>query len=128
MFPVLIAGQTFAPYWTGHRVHLYIDNENAMRAIINKDIRNEKSHNLLIRICKIMMKYKFEIYVDRIATDDNTLADRLSRLQINEFKKICKRHKKQIDPAPMLHMISELDLQKPILFNQHKNITEHQPI
>ena len=127
MFPVLIAGETFGPQWSGHRVHLYIDNENAMSAIINKDIRNEKAHELLIRICQVMMKYKFEIFVDRIKTEDNTLADRLSRLQITEFKQICQNHKKPIDPAPMLHVRPPLDTNNPIMFNKQKNVYEHVP-
>ena len=74
-----------------------------------------------------MMKYKFEIFVDRIKTEDNTLADRLSRLQITEFKQICQNHKKPIDPAPMLHVRLPLDTNNPIMFNKQKNVYEHVP-
>ena len=121
MFPILIGCQTFGPYWSGHRVHMFIDNENAMRAIINKDIRNEKSHQLLIRICETMMKYKFEIHADRVSTEDNTLADALSRFKIKKFKNTCKQNNIPIDPAPMLHQRPQFDL-------GYISITQHQPV
>ena len=81
LYPILIACQTFGPYWTGHRVRIYIDNDNALQAIINKDIRSETAHKLLIRICEEMMKYAFEIRAERIKTEETTYANALSRLQ-----------------------------------------------
>ena len=103
MYPVLIMCQLFGPNWQGHKVKLYIDNDNAMRAFIKKDIRRERAHRLLIRIFEEMMKYKFEIFAVRIDTDDNVLADALSRLKIKKFLKKCKQQHIPIDPAPMLY-------------------------
>ena len=122
LFPVLIACQKlFGPYWSGFRIHLYIDNENAELALINKDIRNEKSHKLLIRICETMMKYKFELFADRISTKDNILADALSRFKINKFKALCNAKDIALDPAPMLHHRPSFEIGRIM-------ITEHQPI
>ena len=102
IYPILIACQQFGHYWTGQKIRIFIDNENAKLAIVNKDIRREKAHRLLIRIFELMMHFKFEIYAERIATEDNILADALSRLQIEKFKKICKDNHIPTDPAPML--------------------------
>ena len=103
LYPVLIMCQLFGPSWNGHKVKLYIDNDNAMRAIVNKDIRREKAHRLLIRIFEEMMKFKFEIFAVRIDTDDNVLADSLSRLEIKKFLNVCTKGNIPIDPAPMLY-------------------------
>ena len=105
LFPILIAANTFGPYWTGTQVIIYIDNSNACNAIINKDIRAESAHQLLVRICESMMKYRFEFRAQPITSNDNYYADALSRLKIKQFKSLCEIHGKyDIDPAPMLHL------------------------
>ena len=120
-YAVLIACETFGAQWTGHQVVFHVDNENVVLAIINKDIRSDDSHKLLVRICETMMKYKFEIFVKYIPTELNYYADALSRLQIQRFKALCRTNDYYIDPAPMLYVRSTFDVDNPI--NTHQPVT-----
>ena len=121
LLPILVGCQTFGPQWSGYQVRMFIDNQNALAAIVNKDIRREESHKLLIRICETMMEYKFEIFADYIPTEDNIYADALSRLKIKKFLHLCHQNQKYIDVAPMLHL-------RPALDTENTNITTHQPV
>ena len=103
LYPVLIMGMLFGPHWTGTQVLLKIDNQNACEAIINKDIRNVTAHTLLVRICEVMMQYRFEFRVDYIPTQENIFADALSRLEIQRFKALSDSKEIKIDPSPMIH-------------------------
>ena len=74
-----------------------------VKALVNKDIRNEKSQDLVIQICEIAMKYKFRFYVYYIKGEKNVLADALSRLQIKKFKIMAKQMGHEINKFPHIY-------------------------
>ena len=101
LYAPLIYANTMAHYWDNQVILLFIDNTNAKDALIKKSIASESAQKMVIRICELMIKYNFELYVEYIDTNSNILADSLSRLKINQFKLLCKYINKSIDPAPM---------------------------
>ena len=82
---------------------LWSDNENAVRALTKKDIRNQDSQEIVIHICELAMQSGFCFYIEHIKGKANIYADALSRLQIPLFLKLCEKNKKVIDTHPTPH-------------------------
>ena len=87
----MIILHSLGPIFAEKIIKIKCDNENVVKALVNKDIRNKKSQDLVIQIGEIAMKYKFMFYVYYIKGEKNILADALSRLQIQKFKKMAKQ-------------------------------------
>ena len=92
-----------APTLQHKNILLWSDNHNAVRALANKDIRNEESQNIVIYICELAMKYNFRFYIRHIKGKANEYADALSRLQIPFFLQKCKQTHKKINNLPKPH-------------------------
>jgi hypothetical protein len=86
LYPIAIACSIFGHLFTNKTIHMWCDNKNAVQALINKDIRAHKAHELVILICELAIKYRFRFKIDYIVGNTNKLADHLSRLQIKKFK------------------------------------------
>ena len=103
LYPIAIALTTLAPTLTNQRILLWCDNDNAVRALANKDIRNEESQAIVIYICELAMRYNFRYYIEHIKGEANEFADALSRLRISYFLEKCKKQNKRINPTPTPH-------------------------
>ena len=103
LYPIASALTTIAPALPNRHVLLWCDNDNAVRALANKDIRNEESQAIVIYICELAMRYNFRFYIDHIKGKANEYADALSRLQIPLFLEKCQRTKNQINQQPTPH-------------------------
>ena len=101
LYSPLIAAYSLAEQWDNQVILLKIDNMNAKDALAKKSIASETAQKMVIRICEMMIKYNFELYVEYVDTKTNALADSLSRLQIQQFKQKCQQMNKKIDPAPL---------------------------
>ena len=121
LYPIGVALTTIAPHIRGRHILIWSDNDNAVQALANKDIRNEKSQDIVIYICELAMKHGFRYYIQHIKGTVNVYADALSRLQIPLFIQLCQQTHKQIDPKPTPHNRLPINL-GPI---QH---TTHAPI
>ena len=82
---------------------LRCDNKNAVRALINRDIRDKRSHSLVVQICEMAMKYHFRYYIKHIKGTTNTLADALSRLKITKFKDEINSRNVEINDKPEVY-------------------------
>ena len=100
LYPIVTILHSLGPIFAEKIIKIKCDNENVVKALVNKDIRNEKSQDLVIQICEIAMKYKFIFYVYYIKGEKNVLADALSRLQIQKFKNIAKQIGYEINRYP----------------------------
>ena len=103
MYPIAVALTTMAPQLQHKHILIWSDNDNAVRALANKDIRNEESKKIVILICELAMKYNFRYYIRHIKGKANEYADALSRLQIPLFLQKCKQTNKKIDEHPTAH-------------------------
>ena len=103
LYPIAVALKTNAPSLSNKHVLLWSDNDNAVRALANKDIRNEHSQAIVIYICELAMQYNFRFYIDHIKETANEFADALSRLRIPLFLTKCRKQNKQIDTQPTPH-------------------------
>ena len=102
LYPILTLFNTLGPIFTGANIRIMCDNQNAVQALTNKDIRNNKSQDMLIEICELAMKYKFRFYAFYIKSSENILADALSRLKIQTFKQLVNLNNLDFYETPLL--------------------------
>ena len=122
LYPIAIILNTNGSKYANSNVLLKCDNKNAVNALINKDIRNPRSHNLVIMICELAIKYSFWFHIDYIKGELNSMADALSRMEINKFKKLASQNSIDLDPAPLLFERIPFD------FGSGKVMTSFQPL
>ena len=103
LYPIGVALTTTAPTLQHQNILLWSDNDNAVRALANKDIKNDDSQNIVIYICELAMKYNFRFYIRHIKGKANEYADALSRLKIPFFLQKCKQTNKKINELPTPH-------------------------
>ena len=100
LYPIGVTLTAIAPTSSQKHILIWSDNDNAVQALTNKDIRNEKAQEMVIYICELAMKYNFRFYIAHIKGKINVFADALSRLQIPRFKRLCEVNNKTIDQQP----------------------------
>ena len=103
LYPIATALTNMAPKLSYKHILIWSDNDNAVQALANKDIRNEESQQIVIYICELAMKYNFRFYIRHIKGKANAYADALSRLQVPLFLQKCKQNNKTIDKQPTPH-------------------------
>lgn len=72
-------------YLTGKRVVIYIDNATIYYAMCRHWASSAMLMEVIYDICAIMMKYRIEVWFEWIPTENNVLADTLSRFKMDEF-------------------------------------------
>ena len=123
LYPIALILETNGYKYQHSNILIKCDNKNAVSALINKDIRNPRSHNLVIKICETAIKHDFRFHVEWIKGKSNHLADALSRLEINKFKKIAAQMKRNIDPAPLLFRRLPFDFGSGTINTKFQNLT-----
>ena len=86
LYPIVAAVLVWGEEWTNKSVCFYTDNE-ALVAIINK--QTSRDHCVMTLIRKLVLtclQLNVSFTARHIAGRDNTLADKLSRLQVTEFR------------------------------------------
>ena len=79
------------------RIKLYCDNKSAVD-MINGNTSSCKNCMVLIRIIVLeSMKFNVRIYAEHVKTDDNFLADALSRFQFGRFQKDLDKLGRQVN-------------------------------
>ena len=123
LYPIAIMLKTNVHKYANCNILLKCDNQNAVLALINKDIRNPRTHNLVILICELAIEYSFWFYADYLQGETNSLADALSRLQINRFKRLAHEQGLVLDPAPMLFQRIPFDFGSGVINTKFAPIT-----
>ena len=86
LYPIVAAVGTWGGYWRNKSVCFYTDNE-ALVAIINKQTTREVHTMELIRLLVLLcLTFNVNFVARHIPGRKNTLADKLSRCQVEEFK------------------------------------------
>jgi len=75
----------------GKKILLYIDNESVFYGIINKKYDEMTVDTVLHNMFKLMIQHKIFLFTRYIRSEENFLADALSRWRIAKFKKDCSR-------------------------------------
>ena len=95
--------KTWAPQDKGKRLIIHVDNSSVVH-ILNKLYTPVAEMMELVRTwCTIMEECQLRITVVYISTHDNTTADALSRLKIDEAKSLMPSNPAQVWPEPILY-------------------------
>ena len=87
-YPIVAAVEMWGAAWANSSICFYIDNE-ALVAIINKQASKEPCVMALLRkLILSCLRHNINFTACHIPDRDNTLADRLSSCQIDEFLRL----------------------------------------
>lgn len=88
LYPIVVAAILWGHFWTNKRILFYCDNA-ATVSIICKGRSKVLSIMLLMRrLTWCALKGNFSIYAEHVPGKDNSIADSLSRLQMNRFRQL----------------------------------------
>merc|ERR1711994_570531 len=94
LFAVIIAMSIWGKDWEGHSVHLLTDNEGVRFLLQNGRSRDTLRLHMARAIVGRQFRGNYRIETSRISTEQNTIADALSRLgsppMWQKFSAICR--------------------------------------
>ena len=97
---VLTLIHTFGESLAGKRLKLFVDNKVVVMAYANKWSKSRFMMRFIFEIAMALMKYNISLFIEWTASDDNRLADMLSRGKVREFKNECKASGFRVDRYP----------------------------
>ena len=111
LVPILIAVMIWGQKWRGYTVAVFCDNE-AVVAILGSQYCKEPTLMHMLRVLFFAeAHYQFRLVAQHIPGTRNTLADHLSRNQLNEFQKKFLSANKHASPVPFSLLQWLLDTQ-----------------
>ena len=108
---IVSAAKRWGPLWGNKRVHIVTDNVCAMWNINNGTSVNRACQSLLRELCDLSLKFNFTITASVIRSQDNFVADAISRLHENG------------QLQRFLNAISATNAVQCIVLNQHMSVT-----
>lgn len=102
MFWVVAACNAWGGLWTHSTVLFTTDNAIVYYALVKKDTANEFLMEMVKRICLLAVKFKFRFYVQWVKRNFNQIADALSNLDVDLFKKLCDEYSREYTEFPMI--------------------------
>ena len=78
---IILATRVWGHLWSGHRVAIYCDNEACVQAITHQKPSDPALQECLREFFFLACSFKFQPVALRITTEDNDIADFLSRNQ-----------------------------------------------
>ncbi len=103
LFALVCSVKKWAHLFRNKRVKIHCDNQAAVAVFNNCTLRCSKCMFLIRLMVGICMKENFRAQVVFIRTEDNVLADSLSRLQLQKFFQLAPAARgKQVKPPPSL--------------------------
>jgi len=108
---IVRAAGRWGPLWGNKHVHVVTDNVCAMWNVNNGTSVNLTSQKLLRDLCDLSLKFNFTITASVIKSQDNIIADAISRLHENG------------QMQRFLSAITEIGYSHDIILNQHMSVT-----
>ena len=109
LYPIMAAVETWGVFWANSSVCFFTDNE-ALVTIINKQTSREPSVMVLMRkLVLSCLRYNIQFTARHVPGRDNTLADKLSPCQVDEFLTLAPWV--NLEPATVPYHVSPAALQ-----------------
>lgn len=88
LFPILVAATVWGSRWRNLRIQVFCDNESTVN-MLNKGYTNKEPAATMLRdVMFVSMRSNFSLKARHIPGIDNSLADSLSRLQLDRFRRL----------------------------------------
>ena len=100
-FPIVAAVTVWGHDWSNHSVCFITDNEALVHIINQQTSKDKKVMSLLRKLVLLCLTMNINFTAKHIAGKKNTLADKLSRSQINGFKTLAPWADKTPTPLPV---------------------------
>ena len=93
-YPIVLEVELWAYLWRNHSILFFTDNE-ALVSVINKQSRKDNEVMAMVRHLVLRcLQYNILFRCKHIAGKQNLMADLLSRLQVEEFRKLAPQAQK----------------------------------
>ena len=100
LYPIMVAVEIWGTAWANCSVCFFTDNESLV-SVINKQTSKEPSVMVLLRrLILTCLRYNIHFTAQHVPGRDNTLADKLSRSQIVEFRALAPWVNQHPTPVP----------------------------
>ena len=86
LFPIYTACFTWGPEWDGKRILFHTDNKTDVAIWTTQTTKSSDIMNMVQKLFLVTAKFDFEIKLVHIEGCLNSLADSLSRMQIDHFR------------------------------------------
>lgn len=106
LFPIVLAVHIWAPLWKNHSILFFTDNLALVSIINNQTSKNPQIMGLLRILILACLQNNIVFQAKHISGVKNTLADCLSRLQVEKFRQLSPNSKQQPDQVPQ-HLLPE---------------------
>ena len=100
LFPIYVCCSIWAPKFQGKRLLFHCDNAAVVNIWSSNSSKCPQIMSLLRNLFFIAAKHEFTVNVKHIPGVNNTLADRLSRLQLDKFRNMAPDADKQQTKVP----------------------------
>lgn len=100
LFPIYICCSIWAPKFQGKRLLFHCDNNAVVNIWSSNSSKCPQIMSLLRNLFYIAAKHEFTVNVKHIPGVNNTLADRLSRLQLDKFRNMAPNADKEPTKVP----------------------------
>ena len=102
LFGVVCAFSAWAGLWYNKNILIQTDNATVFWVMVKKDSKNKLLMDMIRMLCLMAVENKFRFFVNWVKRDFNTLADALSNLDVDLFKKLCTQQGRAYTEFPML--------------------------
>ena len=86
LFPIYLACILWGPCWSGKRIRMWCDNKSVVASINSKHSKSPRVMDLIRAITLQTLQYNFAFTATHIPGLDNSIADSLSRFQMDRFR------------------------------------------
>ena len=86
LFPIYLACILWGPRWSSKRIRMWCDNKSVVASINSKHSKSPRVMDLIRAITLQTLQYNFAFTASHIPGLDNSIADSLSRFQMDRFR------------------------------------------
>ena len=86
LFSIYLACILWGPRWSGKRIRMWCDNKSVVAGINPKHFKSPRVMDLIRAITLLTLQYNFAFTATHIPGLDNSIADSLSRFQMDRFR------------------------------------------
>ena len=101
LYGLTVATYIWAKKLSNKRVLVYCDNESVVHMVNNTSSSCNQCMKLLQGIILLGLKWNFRIFARHLRSEENEVADALSRLQFVRFSKLMKKFHLHVVPEPL---------------------------
>lgn len=106
LFPIYLACMVWGPQWSGKRIMLWCDNQSVINILNSKSSKISKIMDLVRKITVQTLICNFTLTSQHVPGVDNSIADALSRFQMDKFFKLAPHASPRptIIPESLIHI------------------------